>query len=165
MRQEAFQHHPTLWIRHKLPCFVMSQSIQQQQGKRYSQSKSMSKEHAQDRQVEMGWSLISLFFSHFLCCLQVAAQHIQPDPPSGHCWGTGLCAAAYSSLLRHTRGHSSAPPTLLTSLTLLTSPFPLPASTKMAKSLLPLHRLALQKPAVTRSTQSQVLLGQREQDF
>lgn len=32
----------------------MSQSIQQQQRKTYSQSKSMSKEHAQDRDVDMG---------------------------------------------------------------------------------------------------------------
>lgn len=107
MRQEAFQHHLFLWIRHKMPCFIMSQSIQQQQRKTYSQSKSMSKEHAQDRDVDMGWSLISVFSRHLLRYLQVAAQDIQPDP-QGTAGAQGLCAAASSSLPQHRHGHPSA---------------------------------------------------------
>lgn len=133
MRQEAFQHHPTLGVRHELPCFIMSQSTQQQEGKTYSQSKSMSKEPAQDREVEMEWSLISVFSSHLLS-LRTSSLTLRALLGS-------LCSCFQLS------APAQAWPSLCTPLTLLTSPFPLPATTKRAKSLLPLHRLVLQKPA------------------
>lgn len=48
-------------------------------------------------------------------------------------------------------------------LTLLTEQFPLPATRQKGRSLLALQSLVLQQPAVTRFTQTQVLLGPREQ--
>lgn len=109
MRQEAFQHHPTLQIRHKLPCFVMSQSIE-------SSSRAKSSPRAKACPMTMlrpgkwRWSEVSSPCFP-VTCFAVSRQLLSTSTwPSRHCWGTGpLCSCFQLSLLQHRRGHSSAP--------------------------------------------------------
>lgn len=91
MRQEAFQYHPTLWIRHEVPCFVMSQSIEQQQGKVLTEH-----QHVQGACSGQGGGdgvkpHLCVFQS--LVMLSPGSCRAHPVWPSGHCWGTGpLCS-------------------------------------------------------------------------
>lgn len=122
MRQEAFQHHLTLWIRLKLPCFILSQSIHHQQAKHTPRAKACPRSML--RSGKWRWSeASSVFSSHLPCCLQVAAQDTQPDPqgtagaqgfvqlPPAPCPSTGvaipLCPTAHLPRQPVQRGQKS----------------------------------------------------------
>lgn len=158
MRQEAFQYHPTLWIRHEVPCFVMSQSIQQQQGKVLTEQ-----QHVQGACSGQGGGdgvkpHLCVFQS--LVMLSPGSCRAHPVWPSGHCWGTGPLCSCFQLPAPAQAWPSSAPHGHCSPHHSLCQP-----EHRGQKASWPLHRLVLQKPALTRSTQSQVFLGQREQDF
>lgn len=97
-RQDAFQHHLTIFIKHKLSSLIMSQPTQQQQGRTYFQEQ----EHVPRAHSGQGigdGGLRYVFSSHLLW--------MDLAQPLGTAGAQGPHTACYCFLPQHRHSHSS----------------------------------------------------------